>query len=499
MNCAKNQNAYKMMNRVSFCNPVDFLFSKATQNPLDIAFIHEDVYYTFEHLAERVRRQAGWLKDNGIKQGSMVALYSDNDLVVLNSMFAIWSLGAVMIPMNITQTQEKLIQIAETVVPDIALCDFDTGLDNLVKYNFIDVLGEAQPISDRVSVQGDERALIMFTSGTSGVPKAVPITFKALGHNCDETAKKLAIVPHDRLLINSPPYYTSAIVHNLTMFSKGGSVVVDRTMLLGNTLFDLVEKYCCTGFGGVPVHFMRIEGCLENSRPPKSLRFIMNSGEHLPTPLLLKIQQTLPDLQIYCVYGLTEVAGRLCILSPHDTLRKAGSVGLPLPGMEISIRDESGRRLPPLQQGEIHVRGVTILKEYLNNQAANKKSIKEYGFATGDIGYLDKDGYLFIEGRADDIIKVGGEKVSLKMIEEAAFNYPVFDEIIAAPIDHKLMGSVPCLYYILKPGRKLKKKEALKFLRKRLPANHIPAFFKEVKQIPRATSGKKIRSFFNTN
>ena len=223
------------------------------------------------------------------------------------------------------------------------------------------------------------------------------------------------------------------------------------------------------------------------------LRFFMNSGEHLPVPVMLQIREKFPTLEIYCVYGLTEVAGRLCVLSSDLIDSKTGSVGRPLPGMKVHIRDENGQVLPAKAEGEVYVEGVCLMRGYLNNEEANTKSLTPVGFATGDFGYLDEDGYLFIIGRHDDIIKVGGEKVSLKTIEEAIFGFECFDDFIVAPVYDDNMGHVPCVYYVLKEGMKFKRKELLKLLRQRLPSVYIPAYFSKVDEVPRSDSGKKLR------
>jgi acyl-CoA synthetase (AMP-forming)/AMP-acid ligase II len=202
----------------------------------------------------------------------------------------------------------------------------------------------------------------------------------------------------------------------------------------------------------------------------------------------------LPNIQFFCVYGLTEVAGRLCILPPEKLDIKYGSVGLPLPGMEISIRDKSGQKVGVGEVGEVHVKGVCLMKGYLNNPEANKKSMKPYGFATGDFGYLDIDGYLYLQGRHDDIMKVAGEKVSVKMIEEKIFGFQPFADFMVSPVFDEHMGNVPGVSYVLKDGATFNKKELLKHLRKSLPANHIPVHFNEVDEIPRASSGKVLRN-----
>ena len=482
-----------MKKLISFKNPLDFLFKTAKTAPKAAALITAKQNYTYETLRDAVLRQAGRLRSHGVVQGKRVAIYSDDDSFVIITIFATWALGAICIPVNIMQPKEKIVYLGSVIKPNFALGDSAELFEEEIDFFKIPSTGESVPINEVYSPDADDTAIVMFTSGTSGVPKPVPMTYRSIGHNCWETAIRLSITAADRILINSPPYYTSSIIHNLTLYSQGGSVVINRSLLFGDTIINLLEEYHCTGFGGVPVHFARIAGYFEETIQVKNLRFLMNSGEHLPIPILLKIQKMLPDVQFFCVYGLTEVAGRLCILDPEMIKKKAGSVGIPLKGMNVTIRDENGKILPPNEQGEVYITGLTLMKGYLNNPEVNSKSMCTYGFATGDFGSLDEDGYLYLEGRADDIIKVGGEKVSLKMIEEAIYGFPAFSDYIVAPKFDRLMGYVPYVHYVHNKKIKFKKKELLKKIKAILPSNHIPAFFVETDEIPLSDSGKKLR------
>jgi acyl-CoA synthetase (AMP-forming)/AMP-acid ligase II len=267
--------------------------------------------------------------------------------------------------------------------------------------------------------------------------------------------------------------------------------------MYGAGILDHMDKYDCTGFGGVPVHFIRLVGALDQAKKPPRWRFLMNSGDHLPVSIIQEIRNSLPEVQIFCVYGLTEVAGRLCILPPKIIDRKMGSVGLPLNGMQVTIRDEKGELVSPFEEGEVFAEGSCLMSGYLNNTAVNLKVMKTYGFATGDYGYLDDDGYLFLRGRKDDIFKVGGEKVSVKMIEEHIYGFEGIEDFIVIPFLDKHMGMVPCLYYVPDMVSEFSRKKLLRKLRKELPPTHIPAIIKQVSQIPRTSSGKAVRKSVN--
>jgi long-chain acyl-CoA synthetase len=477
----------------TFRNPVDFFVKQASETPVAPAFSTNDQTLTYSQLMDAVIRRAGWFCLQGLKRNMRVALYTGNNIEMTISLFAIWLSGAVCIPMNITQKPNKLSAIEESVAPDIGFYSDDIAMDFARQFPLFPLTGESDYTVSVFSPNPDDCAMIMFTSGTSGVPKAVPLTYGALGHNAWETSAKLSITSNDRIFINFPPFYTSPIIHVLTLFARGGSVYVNREFLMGTAMIDIMRENHCTGFGGVPVHFTRLAGSLKGIDCPKSIRFLMNSGEHMPVHVLKAIRQALPDIQFFCVYGLTEVAGRLCILSPEKLDLKMGSVGLPLPGMEISIRDEAGQEVSAWEKGEVHVSGKCLMKGYLNNPMANEQSVKPYGFATGDFGYKDADGYLYLQGRRDDIIKVGGEKVSIKMIEEEIYGFEAFADFLVYPVFDEHMGNVPCFSYVLKAGISFSKKEFLKYLRKRLPANHIPVHFYEVDKIYRSSSGKAVR------
>lgn len=473
--------------------PLAWLTHFAARDPRAPALITGRATLDRGTLLERIGRRAAAMAARGVVRGQRVALYTDDDLELILSLYAAWSLGAVAMPVPITQTDGKLRLIESIVPPDVGFrgAGYEPGYDRGFPLHAME--DAAEPLAP-VAVDPADLAMIQFTSGTSGTPKAVPMTFAALAHNAYETAEMLAIREADRILINSPPYYTSPIVHVLTLWSHGGSVAVERGLLFGEGLLELLLQHGCTGFGGVPVHFVRLLAALEEgTNAPAALRFLMNSGEHLPRPVLQGIRAALPDVAFYCVYGLTEVAGRLCVLDPADTDRKPGSVGHPLPGMRVTVRGEDGVELPSGEDGEVFVDGVCLMSGYLNNPEANAEALTANGFATGDVGCLDEDGYLYLRGRKDDVIKVGGEKVSIAMIEEAVHGFAPFADFLVVPRFDERMGHIPHLQYVLGPGERFHRKDLLRLLRARLPANHIPTSFEQLDEIPRAASGKKVR------
>ena len=473
-------------------NSYKYLIEGTKKSPKKECLVLGGIVYTYADLFEIVAKKAFFFKENGVSQGSKVALYSDNYLDVISSIFGIWSLDATVIPMNVIQKEDKLQLIEELVNPDIGFYSKEYEVNYLRNFELKEIQIGDESLK-LVQTVNNLEALILFTSGSSGVPKGVPISHEALYHNTISTARRLGLKEDDKIFINTPPYTTSSLVHVLTLMSHGGCIVMEKGFMFGASLLGQIVKHNCTGFGGVPVHFKRIVAGYAKDLDLGRLRFLMNSGDHLPISVINSIRELFPALKIYCAYGLTEVGGRLCILSPEDVDAKKGSVGRPLDQMEITIRDEHGHDLGLNKLGEVYVDGKCLMDGYLNNEEVNKVEMTAFGFKTGDIGRLDEDGCLFLQGRKDDIIKVGGEKVSVKMIEDVIFSFEDFKEFMVVPFQDKHIGRVPCLYYVLNEGVDFNRGKLLKYLRQKLPQNHIPTKFVETEKIKRTASGKSIR------
>jgi long-chain acyl-CoA synthetase len=485
-----------MSKSTTFKSPLDYLLLNAVESPKANALTISGTEMDYSEFFESVMRRAGFFKKSGVGRNAKVAIYTNNDFLIVESIFALWALGAVCVPMNITQKPDKLMQIEKTIEPDIGFIASDITIEYPHKFPVSDFSGEGEMIDKVSPADPDDIGMIMFTSGTSGVPKAVPWTHRAMVHNTLMTSKYLGITKEDKIFINTPPYTVSSILHILTMFAGGAGTVIERGFHFGAGLLNQIANFECTCFGGVPVHFARILATVADTKVPPKLRFMMNSGDHLPVPVIKGLINAMPSIQIFCVYGIGEVTGRLCFLDPKDIDRKAGSVGFPIEGMSISIRDDSGKKLDPFLEGQVYVSGPSLMEGYINSPEINAQVMTPSGFATGDFGYIDDEGYLFLRGRRDDIMKVGGEKVSLKMIEEAIYGFEAFKEFMVAPFDDEHMGNVPYVYYVLEKGCKFNKRTLIRHLKKLLPQTYVPSHFVEVKSIPRTGSGKAIRKAF---
>ena len=475
-------------------NLLEKLISKSEERPDDF-FIHlQGENLTYKELISKIGSMVSFFIKHKVVAGSKVAIYTDNDFFMITSLFALWWLKAIIIPINTGQTSKQIKSVENGVSPHFGFYSKDYPIDNDRPFPLAE-LSLQLPLSEMSFEPGEDEevAMILFTSGTSGTAKGVPLTHHALYLNATRTGVFLDLSDKDRQFINTPTHTTSSLSHIFTSLVAGSSIVIKQGVMFGENIIEQMNKHNCTCFGGVPIHFIRIIAALKKGYAFKNLRLLMNSGEHLPVPVLTELVKLLPDSKIFCVYGLTEVAGRYCILDYKLLKSKYGSVGKPLPGMSLKVLDKNGNKTKSFELGEIHASGDCLMQRYVNKPEPTKEELLKKGFATGDIGYLDDDGFLFLKGREDDVFKVGGEKVSSKIIEEAIYEYDHFKEFMVVPESCEHIGNMPVLHYVLKENGEFEITGIIKYLRKKLPPSHIPMKFYEVKELTRTSSGKMIR------
>lgn len=397
-------------------------------------------------------------------------------------------------------------------------------------------------------VAADELAMVMFTSGTTGRPKGVCQRLRAISANAGLIADLLELTADDRIFINTPPYFTSGIAHFLALMAHGGSTAGRPGFFFGGGLLDEVAAAGCTGFGGAPAHLVRVVEPLSaanlhdaqiadvspadarstvahsvdahsaDAQPADAqpagaqpadvplndavsrdtlaaggLRFWVSSGDHLPLDVIDRCRRILPDVRLFNMYGLTEVSGRLCVLPPEELDRRRGSVGRPIGEMVITVRGSDGTLVPDGEVGELYVDGPLIMQGYLDDPDVTAAALTPYGFRSGDFGHRDADGFVWVAGRRDDIIKRGGEKVSLVHIQDALRSLGLFADVAVVAADDELLGRVPVAFVVPSDPTGFERAAIMRSLRRVLPAASLPSRIVALAEIPRTGSGKAIR------
>jgi acyl-CoA synthetase (AMP-forming)/AMP-acid ligase II len=480
----------------------------ATSRPEATLLISRGRRYTYAAFLERARAVAAGLKAAGVRRGERVALFLEEYDQFFVSMAGTWLAGAIVVPLNVSLPQRDVdwllakAQPRALLVPDDDACPCD-GLERLVVA--VDADGEVaglRPAGRAVAsaagdafepVRPDELAMIMFTSGTTGVPKGVCQTLRATSENPGLVARTLGLAADDRIFINTPPYFTSGICHFLTMMANGGGIAGQLGFYFGEGLLDEMEILGCTGFGGAPAHLVRVVEPMEEPRP-HPFRFWVSSGDHLPLHVIEKARRVLPGIGIYNMYGLTEVSGRLCVLLPEELDEREGSVGRPIGEMRVTARAAGGAAVPAGKTGELYVTGPLVMQGYLDEPEITAHTLTAHGLRTGDFGHVDADGYVWVAGRKDDIIKRGGEKVSVVHVQEALLELDRFHDVAVIAAPDEILGQVPVAFVVPREPEGFRGSRVLRELRDVLPSTSLPSRIVAVERVPRTGSGKAVRA-----
>lgn len=423
-----------------------------------------------------------------IKPGDSVLVASGRSVQYFIDLFVVWSLGAVVVPFpNDDDGSYKGMLLdmtsANCVLDDDFLKMEDFGNSSAVSLKFYECGAESS-------------AAILFTSGSTGLPKGVMLSHGVLMNNSLAILDVLGM-KRERLFVNIRFNFTSAICHFLACcFSNSALIGIEDTLLAS----DFPERICNlkpSGIGGAPIQLHWISDYfgantqLQRERFQQSVNFFVSSGDHLPATLLQSVNSLLPSLDVFIIYGLTELGGRFCILDPENQCDRVSSVGKPIHGLRVSIFDpDADSELPVGEEGEIVASGSLISNGYYQNREATEKTFRSYGMRTGDLGYLDSDGFLYLSGRKDDVFKVNGKKVSSVLIVDAMMNAGLFSDAAVISADLPVFGTVPVAFYVSGVERNLSRGDIARELRKSLPNNHIPHQFIVVEEIPRTSSGK---------
>jgi long-chain acyl-CoA synthetase len=487
----------------------------AGASPDAVALVTRGRVYTYAEMLRRAAAVAAALRAAGGERGRRVALYLEEYDHFFVCMLGAWLAGAMVVPLNtslpqadadwlIGKSQPDLLVLADDGAcpgegPDRLVVTVDEGglVDGLRPVAAVAGAAGAAPgpvaIADVEAMREDEPAMIMFTSGTTGLPKGVCQTLRAVSSNAGHVALTLGVREDDRIFINTPPYFTSGICHFLTMLAAGGGVAGQLGFFFGAGLLDEMETLGCTGFGGAPAHLVRVVEPLEKPRA-HNLRFWVSSGDHLALPVIEKFRRVLPGVALFNMYGLTEVSGRLCILPPAELDVRVGSVGRPIGDMRVVARRGDGAEATPGDTGELYVTGSLLMQGYLDEPEITARTLTGHGLKTGDFGHVDESGAVWIAGRKDDIIKRGGEKVSIIHVQQALQGLGRFADVavLAAPDD--ILGHVPVAFVVPLEPDGFKASRLLRELRGVLPSSSLPSRVIAVPAIPRTGSGKAVRA-----
>jgi fatty-acyl-CoA synthase len=464
---------------------------------------------TYAGLLDRARRVAAVVAEAGAERLVFVAQNSD---LLPALLFGSGLAGVPFVPVNYRLSDEQLRAILARTAPAVAIVDDDavgriSGVDGLTVLSSTALearLSAATP-AEPGFVDPDEIAVLLYTSGTTGEPKAAVLRHRHLASYVISTVEFMGAADDHAALVSVPPYHVAGMATILTSV-YGGRRLVYLPQFDPRRWVDVARDEGITHAMVVPTMLGRILDVVE-ARAEKlpGLIHLAYGGGRMPIPTLERALDVLPAVGYVNAYGLTETASTIATLGPDDhraafgsddpaVRARLGSVGRPLPSLEVEIRNADGRPLPAGERGEIFVRGEQVSGEYLGRSALTGDG----WFPTNDGGRLDEAGFLFVEGRLDDVIVRGAENLSPGEIEDTLLIHPAVAEAGVVGIPDDEWGETVAAAVVLEPGAEPTVEELQAWVRDRLRSSRTPTVIRFVAELPYNETGKLLRRVLRT-
>ena len=481
-------------------------------------------------LAERVRTLSGHLAARGVGPGSRVLVALPNLPATVVASLAIQATGGVPVEANrewgsevlsgvmaqcgarqafvwgrdarvwgkvaATRPIDRLWMVSPKHLPPTLTAELGgvpTSL--LLDDGLVDPeLGDA-PLAPAPDLRPDDTALILYTSGSTGQPRGVVQTHRNIDANSRSIVQYLGLGPQDQALLVLPLYYCYGRSVLQTHLLAGGSVFLDGRFAFPRTVMESLAAEGCTGFAGVPLTFEILRRQVDvGAMSFPRLRYVTQAGGAMAPDTIDWVRRAFDPARLFVMYGQTEATARLSYLPPEGAEQKRGSIGIPIPGVTLSVVDDQGRELAPGEVGHLVARGDNVTRGYLDDPGETAAILHDGWLWTGDLARRDDDGFLFHEGRSKEILKIRGHRVSPAAIEQVVQRCPGVAEAAVIGEPDALLGEAPVAYFVLIPGHEPTEAELRRFCRDHLPLHQVPTRFVRVDALPRNESGKLLRA-----
>ncbi len=509
--------------------PSDWLAFHAHRTPEAPAVASLTARLTYGDLATRVRVLAGHLSAQGIGPGSRVLLALPNTPATIVAGLALNALGATSVEVSRDWSADVLGEIVArsrvrqafvgardasrwgaalagspvdhvwAVHPDALPETFANAIGGFPT-TLLREDGHVDPGLDEASsppapeLVPDWPALVLYTSGSTGRPLGVVQTFRNIEANTRSIVEYLGLTAADRALVTLPLYYCYGRSVLQTHLYAGGSLFLDNRMAFPRRVLETLAAEGCTGFAGVPLTFEVIRRQVDVSTIPfERLRYLTQAGGAMAPETIAWVRAAFRPARLFVMYGQTEATARLSYLPPERADDKAGSIGIPIPGVDLRVMDEQGTEAPPGEVGELVARGDNVTPGYLEEPEQTMAILRDGWLWTGDLAERDADGFFYHRGRAKEVLKIGGHRVSPVEIEEVLARHPDVSEAAVFGVMDALLGEVPAAVVVPRPGAEPGEAELLRFCRERMPAYEVPVRVVLAESLPRNESGKLLR------
>ena len=536
----KNWNAEMLQARpLEYETGLDMFLTSALADPQQPLISYFETTLTAAEVDEQSDAFACWLQARGIGRGDRIALYLQNVPEFVLSVIAAWKLGAVPVPINpmyrerelnelLMDSGAKVLVLLEHLWHDVAHSVVDgTAVELVVSTNGLAYLGTTDPVPAVLSdlqpqpvesstpfssaieefrgsqpqiadVTADDVAYLCYTSGTTGPPKGAMVSHRGVVFSSQNFRDMRGLVPGDVVFAVAPLFHITGLICTIAV-----GLLVPMRMVLGYR-FDvgeslkLIEKYRCSFTVGATTVFIAFLSHPEFAdRDISTLQKIVCGGAPIP-PSVLERYETATGVYMYNGYGLTEStsptfgtpSGRR---SPVDPVSGALALGVPLPGTDLVILDDAGKPVGYDEPGEVVVRGPHVVTGYWNKPEETANAIQDGWLRTGDVAFMDSDGWVYMVDRKKDVINASGYKVWPREVEEVLYEHPSVREaaVVGVPDDYR--GETVKAFVSLRPGEKATVEELIEFTKGKLAAYKYPRIIEIIDDLPKTVTGKILR------
>ncbi|WP_066394725.1 fatty acid--CoA ligase family protein [Neobacillus mesonae] len=490
-----------------------------------IAYYFLDKSCTYAELDGAITKFASGLEKLGVKQGDHIALLLGNSPQFVISLYGALRLGATVIPINPIYTEDEIgyilkngdvkvvvgvdlmIPLAEKVhrllpkVEHYIICETEQNdykekiVEELSVYSkmksFTEVITSGDISFQGPTLEDNDTALILYTSGTTGKPKGAMLTHKNLYSNAKDIGDYLKINHDDRVITALPMFHVFCLTVALNAPLLSGAAILIVPKFSPKEIFRLAKQYEATVFAGVPTMYNFLYQYSDgNAEDFKSFRLCISGGASLPVALLQNFE-TKFNVLISEGYGLSEASPVTCF-NPLDRPRKPGSIGTTILNVQNKVVNELGEEVPVGAVGELIVRGPNVMKGYYKMPEETAAAIKDGWLYTGDMARMDEEGYFYIVDRKKDLIIVGGYNVYPREVEEVIYNHHDVVEAAVLGKPDPNQGEAVCAYVVRK-NLELTAEQLLEYCKEHLAKYKVPSSIEFLEELPKNTTGKILR------
>ena len=492
---------------------VDNLRRSVERNPEGCAVSQSGVDLSYSELWAQVMAVAGHLQGRGLACGDRVALVLKNSSAYIAAYYGALAAGGIVVALNASAKSPDLAQWIRHSGATWLFVDRDNDQSKALldcldprpctvwvgalastpthSLQDFDAILSAAEMPRRSAPVGRDLASILYTSGTTGRPKGVLLRHANLVSNTNAIVDYLGLSCADSSVTVLPFYYSYGNSVLNTHLTAGARISLADNLVYPQLLVQRLVDERATGFSGVSsTYSLLLSRVRLADYDLSSLRYVTQAGGSMSPTLTQRLVTALPQCRVFVMYGQTEASARLCYLPPDRLQEKMGSVGVAVQDVRIEVRHDDGRKANAGEIGEVWARGPNVMVGYWLDPVATAATLQDDWLKTGDSGYQDRDGYLYLVGRRSDIIKAGAHRIHPADVERVIAEVPGVEEVAVVGVDDEVLGQAVKAFLVASPGVSLDLMSIRAHARSQLSSYKVPKYLELVASLPKTSSGK---------